>query len=121
MRFGDWEGLDWPQIRERYPHLPEGGWSNPREYTPEGGESFDEVHLRVAEVLAAIRERILPGQRALFVTHAGVLHSMLHVLQPSGVPPSRFRFQTASITRVRFDGDRAELATLNEQALGQPR
>jgi len=121
MRFGAWEGLDWPQIRERYPHLPEAGWSNPREYTPAGGESFDEVHVRVAEALVEIRERILPGQRALFVTHAGVLHSMIHVLRPNGVPPLRFRFETASITRVQLDGDRAELASLNELAVGQPR
>src|SRR6185312_15715231 len=121
MRFGDWEGLDWAQIRERYPHLPEAGWSDPRQYTPEGGEKFDDVHARVAEVLAEVRERIQPGQRALVVTHAGILHSVMHVLQPSGVPPLRIRFQTASITRVRLNGEGAELTTLNEHPVGKPR
>lgn len=121
IRFGDWEGLDWTEIRARYPHLPEAGWSNPREYTPEGGERFDDVHARVAEVLAEVRGRIEPGQRALVVTHAGILHSVMHVLQPSGVPPLRIRFQTASITRVRLNGETAELATLNEHPVGKPR
>ena len=121
MRFGDWEGLDWTQIRERYPHLPEAGWSNPREYTPEGGEPFEDVHVRVGEVLDEMRERLLPGQRALIVTHAGILHSMMHVLQPRGISPLRVRFQTASITRVHLNGDHVELATLNEHPVGQPR
>lgn len=121
MRFGEWEGLDWTQIRERYPHLPEGSWSDPREYTPEGGESFDEVHERVGAVLAYIREKIVPGQRALIVTHAGVLHSVMHVLKPAGVLPLRIRFHTASVTRVRIVGTQAELVTLNQHPVGQPR
>ncbi len=121
MRFGDWEGLDWTQIRERYPHLPEGSWSDPREYTPAGGESFDEVHRRVGEVIERVRAQIVPGQRALLVTHAGVLHSVMHVLKPGGVPPLRIRFHTASVTRVRLDGERAELVALNLHPVGQMR
>lgn len=114
MRFGDWEGLDWSQIRERYPHLPEGGWSDVRTYVPAGGETFDELNLRIAEVVDEIRERLEAGERALIVTHAGVLHSLMHVLAPSGVPPMRIRFTPASVTRIRFEEGRAELVTVNE-------
>lgn len=115
MRFGDWEGLDWTEIRERYPQVPEGAWSDPNGYTPTGGERFEEVHERVADVIAGLRERTAPEERVLIVTHAGVLHSFVHVLAPAGVPPLRIRFQTASLTRIRLHGDRAELATLNER------
>lgn len=115
MRFGDWEGLDWTQIRERYPQLPETGWSDPNGYTPAGGERFDEVHERVAQVLADLRERAEPGRKILVVTHAGVLHSFVHVLAPAGIPPLRIRFETAGLTRIRLEGDRAELTALNER------
>ncbi len=118
MRFGDWEGLDWAQIRERYPQLPEAGWANPREYTPAGGERFEDVHRRVREVIAAIRDQLGADDRGLIVTHAGILHSIMHVLKPSGIPPLRIRFQPASVTRIRVDQDGAELATLNEYPVG---
>ena len=114
MRFGDWEGLDWNQIRERYPQLPETGWSEVRNYTPGGGETFDELNARIAEVLAEIRERLGNDQRALIVTHAGVLHSLLHVLAPRGVPPMRIRFAPASVTRIKVEKHGTELLSFNE-------
>jgi probable phosphoglycerate mutase len=120
MRFGDWEGLDWSQIRERHPHLPEGGWSDVRTYVPAGGETLDELNARIAAALGEIRGRVKSGERALIVTHAGVLHSLMHVLAPSGIPPMRIRFAPASITRIRFEDGRTELVSFNEHPIVVP-
>lgn len=115
MRFGDWEGLDWNEITERHPELPKEGWTNPRLYIPRGGESFEALNERIASFLADLRVGLAPDGRALIVTHAGVLHGMVAVLAPAGSVPLRIRFLTASVMRLRLDGEHAELIRLNEQ------
>lgn len=120
MRFGDWEGLDWGQIRERHPHLPERGWTDVRTYVPTGGETFEEVNARIAEFVDEVRSRMKSDERALIVTHAGVLHSLMHVLAPSGIPPMRIRFAPASVTRIRFEDGRTELVSFNEHPIVVP-
>jgi broad specificity phosphatase PhoE len=121
MRFGEWEGLDWTQIRKRYPQLPETGWSEVRSYIPLGGETFEEVRDRVSEVIASLRTRVAPDDCALIVTHAGVLHALIDLLGPSGLPPMRIRFQTATVTRIRVGEGSAELVSLNEHPVVRAR
>jgi broad specificity phosphatase PhoE len=119
MRFGEWEGLDWTQIRERYPQLPETGWSDVRHYIPQGGETFEAVRERVGEVITSVRGQLAEEEHALIVTHAGVLHALIDLLAPQGVPPLRIRFETATVTRLRLTGDRAELLSLNEHPVAR--
>ena len=47
MRFGAWEGLAWPEIVARDPRLNDEHRTVPKFYTPEGGESFDDICARV--------------------------------------------------------------------------
>lgn len=65
---------------------------------------------RVRSALDELREG--GHTHALVVTHAGPLHAMLHLL--FGELP--VRFTPASVTRVRFEGARAELTLLNDAA-----
>ncbi|HEY8314607.1 MAG TPA: histidine phosphatase family protein [Candidatus Baltobacteraceae bacterium] len=110
--FGTWEGLKWGQIVERYPNLARESGMKPAYYTPDGGESFDEVCSRVGAALASLRE----GARArvLVATHAGALHAALRALFGPGADALGVRLFPAGITRVTLDADRATLVTLNE-------
>lgn len=110
FEFGKWEGLTWDEIVERWPEYAEESGTAAKRYAPPGGESFDAVAARVGAALDELRE----GRHAhvLVVTHAGPLHAMLHAL--FGELP--VRFTPASVTRVRFEGERPELTLLNDVA-----
>ena len=63
-RYGDYEGVSTPQIREDVP-----GWTVWTHPVP-GGESGDEVAARTERVIARCRER---GGRTLLVAHGHLL------------------------------------------------
>jgi 2,3-bisphosphoglycerate-dependent phosphoglycerate mutase len=70
--FGEWEGLDFPTIQERYPAL----WPQWLEHAPDfatpGGESATQFHARVLEAVKSLAAQA-PGRRVAVVTHGGVL------------------------------------------------
>jgi broad specificity phosphatase PhoE len=114
MRFGDWEGLTWPQILAANPQLD--GATSARAYTPAGGESFEELCARVARAAERITGEVGEDGVALVATHAGPLHALLHVLLGEDEAPT-VRFLTASITRFRRINGAWQLASLNQTAL----
>ena len=114
MRFGVWEGLTWPQIVVRNPEVGEGHGSSPRFFTPEDGESFDDVCARVGVALDALAARVSDGTHALIVTHAGVLHALLRVaLGESEAGALGVKFSPATVTRLRIGPSGGTLVQLN--------
>jgi broad specificity phosphatase PhoE len=115
MRFGVWEGLTWSEIVERYPETANRSPITPRFHTPAGGESFEDVCVRVADSLAAIDATIArDGGRILLVTHAGILHALLRVaLGQSEAEALGVKFSPASVTRLALDRGGARLLELN--------
>lgn len=112
--FGEWEGLTWPQIVERWPHLRDQAYTAASLYHPEGGESFKAVVARVRDFIDELRAE--DGGDTLVVTHAGVLHAVLGVLAEDlvGLDPMAVSFSTAGISRIAMEGGRARLITLND-------
>jgi broad specificity phosphatase PhoE len=114
MRFGVWEGLTWPQIVERYPEVGEGHGASPRFFTPEGGESFDDVCARVEGALEELAARVHDGTHVLIVTHAGVLHALLRVaLGESEAAALGVKFSPATVTQLRVGPSGGTLVQLN--------
>jgi probable phosphoglycerate mutase len=114
MRFGTWEGLAWPEIVARYPHLADDAAVKPKFYTPEGGEAFDDVCERVRAALRAIDQRVENGSRVLVVTHAGVLHALLRVaLGEDEAAALGVRFSPATVTRFALGPAGNRLVALN--------
>ena len=71
MNFGAWEGVAWDRI-DRAESDP---WSaDPWSLAPPGGETFADVHARVAEVLAAVE----PG--TALICHAGPIRAARMIL-----------------------------------------
>jgi broad specificity phosphatase PhoE len=114
MRFGEWEGLTWPQILARSPQIEAEGAAKPRFYTPQGGESFDAVCARVGSALAELTREPARSGNVLIVTHAGPLHALLRVaLGDERSDALAVRFSPASVTRLRRDGAAWDLIELN--------
>jgi ribonuclease H / adenosylcobalamin/alpha-ribazole phosphatase len=86
--FGDWEGLTFAEVRQRWPAEVAAWLGNP-EVPPPGGESFAEVSKRVTDAL----HRVLAGregQRILIVSHVTPIKTLVTaaLLAP---PPALFR------------------------------
>ena len=85
---GEWEGLTWPEIEERYPagardwHEHGHGW--------EAGETYDELGHRVVTALRRIAAAH-PEQRVLVVGHGGTIRAARAFLEGVSVVESRSR------------------------------
>lgn len=100
--FGQWEGLTWDEIVARFPDAVGTDLVSVRDYRPPGGETLDDVRVRVRSFLDA-----LPASDAsvVIVTHAGALHAILAELFGDAYFTWKERLMPASITRVRVTGD----------------
>ncbi|GAC1414231.1 MAG: histidine phosphatase family protein [Candidatus Velthaea sp.] len=118
MLFGAWEGLTWDEIVALTPSLAYEYEKSPRYYVPERGESFDDLCVRVAPVLADTAARLGPDGRALIVSHAGVMHALLRVaLDEADEAALGIKFVPAGIMRLEGDGRIPwRLASVNEVA-----
>jgi probable phosphoglycerate mutase len=73
--FGDWEGLTFAEVRERWPEQLS-AWLDSSSVAPPGGESFRAVGARVRRVVARLRERY-PGQTVVVVSHVSPIKVLL--------------------------------------------
>jgi broad specificity phosphatase PhoE len=116
MQFGQWEGLTWNEITQRWPEIDRTAQTQPKFYTPEGGESFEALCVRITAA-AARASAGAPDGRVLVVTHAGPLHALLRVLEGATQAEAlQVRFVPASVTRFSQLGGRWRLEGLNETA-----
>jgi broad specificity phosphatase PhoE len=117
--FGEWEGLTWDEITRRHPDLAASASTSAKRYVAPGGESFDDVLLRVSEALAEYQANT-HAANVLIVTHAGPLHAMLHTFfghrEAEMQEVLGVRFSPASITRIEVAGGNVELLALNDVA-----
>ncbi|WP_445520146.1 bifunctional RNase H/acid phosphatase [Streptomyces sp. NEAU-174] len=115
--FGDWEGLTFAEVKERYPDDLD-AWLASTEVAPTGGgESFAAVTHRVALARDKLIARY-PGRTVLLVTHVTPIKTLVRLAL--GAPPEslfRMELSAASLTAVAYYGDgNASLRLLNETA-----
>jgi broad specificity phosphatase PhoE len=116
MHFGQWEGLTWDQIVERWPELDVKNEKAPMYYTAEGGESWEALCKRVDVFLRAATERMGANDRALIVSHAGVMHAIVRSLSDDARGLG-IKFSPAGILRARGSfASGWELTAINETA-----
>ena len=114
--FGRWEGLTFGEAAERDPELHRSWLSDHTVATPDG-ESFAQVHSRVA----GVQERALaefPGQTVVVVSHVTPIKTLLRIGLDAG--PSllfRLHLDLASLSVVEFypDGN-ASVRLVNDTA-----
>lgn len=101
MEFGDWDGLTFAEIQEKYPDEM-AGWLGDLEVAPPGGESFREVEARVL----AGRDRILAEwaeQSVVVVSHVTPIKTL--VAEALGAPLEalyRMELSPASVTVISY-------------------
>lgn len=78
IAFGDWEGLTWPEIRERDAERVRARDTDRWGYVPPGGESYAMAAERVSGFLEGIE------RDTVIVAHGGIARVMLALL--SGMP-----------------------------------
>jgi 2,3-bisphosphoglycerate-dependent phosphoglycerate mutase len=88
IHVGNWEGLSWPEIEERYPegvrrwHEHGSGW--------ESGETYEQLGERILGALRQIAAQH-PGQRVLVVGHGGTIRATRAFIEGVSVAESRRR------------------------------
>ena len=97
---GDWVGLNWSEIAEKYPEeAKEFNAGTPDAVIP-GGETRRQFYDRAQKVLDTLTETF-PGKTILCVSHGGVLRAMFNTLfQPQG--KQRIRTDNTCICCVRY-------------------
>jgi len=115
MDFGDWEGLTYSEIRERYPQALARWQDDPLATSPPGGESLAQLVTRVGDVLDDF-PKLDQAETVLVVSHGGPLRVLLCLAL--GLAPAdhwRFRLDPGSVSELHLYPERAILALLNDQ------
>lgn len=114
MDFGDWEGLTYEEVQERYPQALAAWEADPLNVAPPGGETLVQVVARVQSLLDDI-VRVHPDQTVLLVGHGGPLRVLLCVAM--GLDPRvhwQFRLGIASLSELCLYDGGAMLTGLND-------
>jgi broad specificity phosphatase PhoE/ribonuclease HI len=102
--FGDWDGLAFPDVMERWPDDIK-SWLDSSAIAPPNGESLDAVSERVDEA----RERLLrdyEGQTVIVVSHVTPIKMMLKLALAADMEVvHRFELAPASITTIQWWSD----------------
>jgi ribonuclease H / adenosylcobalamin/alpha-ribazole phosphatase len=114
--FGEWEGLTFAEVRERWPKEL-AAWLGDSTARPPGGESFDDVRRRVR----VARDKLLaryPERTVLVVTH--VTPIKLLVREALGAPMTalyRMELSPATLTEIQwYAAGQASMRRFNDSA-----
>ena len=114
MSFGIWEGLTYPELRERYPKALAEWQREILGTAPPGGESLGELAVRVEAMLDDLRG-LDEIETVLLVSHGGPLRVLLCLAL--GLAPAdywRFRVDPGSVSELCLYPEGAILALLND-------
>ena len=116
LDFGSWQGQAKQAVRERQPELWKQWETAPHSVVFPGGESLVDVSRRAEAALRELVERLDGGKLAV-VTHRVVLKVLMGSLLGGGLESFwRFRFDTTSVTTVRFGRRGPVLESFNDTA-----
>ena len=114
MNFGEWEGLNWSEIREKDPSVVE-NWSNYlAEKGPPGGETLFRFSKRIRNFSDEIIKSHL-NETILLVAHGGTIMVLICLLL--GHPIERywqFRIEKASLSDICIYPEGAIINQLND-------
>ncbi|HEX2805776.1 MAG TPA: bifunctional RNase H/acid phosphatase [Kineosporiaceae bacterium] len=104
ISFGEWDGLTFAEVTERWPDEVR-RWQGSMTAAPPGGESLQELVSRVRAVRAAT-VAAFPGRVIVVATHGVPVRAAVHEALDAGPPALwRTRVDPASVTAVRYWSD----------------
>ena len=116
MNFGDWEGLTYTQIEEKWPKQGANFFVNPEKITIPAGESFSELQQRG---LTAIEEIVdtHPGETVLIAAHGAIIRTIL--AEALHMPLQyiwSLRQDNTAVNIIRYDEQLRSVELLNSTA-----
>lgn len=75
--FGRWEGMNFKEIREEYAITLQQWWDNPKKTAAPGGETLEEMALRVNGAVREIAGRHMDEQEVVIVAHGGPIRAVI--------------------------------------------
>lgn len=100
IHFGDWEGLDFDTIAARWPAENARWWAEPGPARAPGGESFDDLQVRVSAAVTRLHATVGGGD-LVAVAHMGAILAALALA--TGMTARQvlgFRIDPLSVTRL---------------------
>jgi phosphoserine phosphatase len=114
INFGDWEGLSYSEIKERYPSALAERENDIYKNAPPNGETLEQLSARVQSMLDELNVKH-QDQTVLIVAHGGVLQVLLCcVLRLNPTMYWQFHLSTASISEIALYPDGAILNVMND-------
>lgn len=107
LGFGDWEGQTVTELMAHSPDAVQRFWDTPSEHPPPNGEPLAQFEQRIDTAWADLGRQLAAGERALLVTHGGVIRLLL--CRVLGLPlQSQFRFEVPHAALITLVMDPAQ-------------
>ncbi|MDO4203290.1 MAG: histidine phosphatase family protein [Selenomonadaceae bacterium] len=116
LDFGDWEGLTYPEINEKWPEEVANFFGAPEKLKIPNGETFPQVAERAVKRLKEIIADN-EGKTVVVTAHGAVIRSMLATLMH--IPLHylwSIRQDNTAVNVLRFDGDYVMVEAINNTA-----
>jgi probable phosphoglycerate mutase len=99
INFGDWEGLSWKEVKEKYPKEYEEWYQNRRYTRSPKGESYQDM---LERVLKALHRIIVAGSdNVAIVTHSAVIMCLqCYITNTPFHEMAKFKTDNANITEI---------------------
>ena len=107
FNFGQWDGLGFDEVAARDPETSRLYWETPGDVAPPGGESWNQLEMRVSGAVADL-QGAFSGPDVILVAHIGVI--LTQVAKARGQAPARAIAQPIrplSVSQITYDGDQA--------------
>ncbi len=104
FHFGDWDGLGFAEVAERWPELSRQYWEEPGHVAAPNGESWVMAEARVTAAVHRLMADY-PGQDIIAVAHFGVILTQFAIA--AGLSPYQAlaqKIDNLSVTCLAFDG-----------------
>jgi len=114
INFGDWEGLSYNEIKEKYPEALLVRENDVYKNAPPNGETLEQLTMRVQSMLDELYLKH-KDQTVIIVAHGGVLQILLCcALKLNPTMYWQFHLSTASISEIALYPDGAILNMMND-------
>lgn len=111
ISFGQWEGLSWRQVEERYPELYEDWKDLKSEFRPPGGQALEEISKNIRSFFTEMSES---DETIIAISHGGPIRLLLLELLKLPVRAFRsIRIDPASVTCVERSSRAIAISTVN--------
>ncbi|MEM9854949.1 MAG: histidine phosphatase family protein [Pseudomonadota bacterium] len=101
--FGEWDGVDFSVIDEKWPELSRAYWDQPGDIRAPGGESWNDAEARVARATKRLAD--IGARDIIVVAHYGAI--LTQVRRAANVPAQeilKHRIENLSVTCIPPDG-----------------